>query len=342
MQVTVIGLDIAKHVFQVHGIDDAGQVLIRRQLRRGELISFFRRLPPCLIGMEACSTAHFWARELVALGHEVRLMPAAYVKPYVKRGKSDALDAEGVCEAVTRPTMRYVAIKSPEQQAVLMLHRTRELLVRQRTMLVNALRGHLAEYGIIAPQGLPSIPKLMELAERARGTAMPELAWRCLRLIFAPLEEAHARITEVEQEIMTWHRTNELSQRLETIPGIGIITASALAATITDPGSFRSGRHLAAWIGLVPRQSGTGGKVRLGHISKQGDRYLRRLLVLGAATLLRHARGKASVAAGWINALLARRPAGIVKIAIANKLARIAWAVLQDNQGYRTPAAAAA
>ena len=342
MHVTTVGLDLAKHVFQVHGIDQSGQVLIRRQLRRGELIGFFRRLPPCLIGMEACSTAHFWARELAALGHEVRLMPAAYVKPYVKRGKSDALDAEGICEAVTRPTMRYVAVKGPEQQAVLMLHRTRDLLVRQRTMLVNALRGHLAEYGIIAPQGLPSVPKLMELAERARSTTLPELAWRCIGLILAQLEDVHARIGQVEREIMTWHRSSELSQRLETIPGIGVITASALAATITDPSSFRSGRQLAAWIGLVPRQSGTGGKVRLGHISKQGDRYLRRLLVLGASTLLRHARGKASVAAGWINALLARRPAGIVKIAIANKLARIAWAVLQDNRGYRAPAAAAA
>jgi transposase len=292
--------------------------------------------------MEACSTAHFWARELAALGHEVRLMPAAYVKPYVKRSKSNALDAEGICEAVTRPTMRYVAIKNPEQQAALMLHRTRDLLVRQRTMLVNALRGHLAEYGLIAPQGLPSVPKLIELAEKARGAALPELAWRCIRLILAQVEDVHGRIGQVEQEILAWHRTNELSQRLETIPGIGLITASALAATIPDPSSFRSGRHLAAWIGLVPRQSGTGGKVRLGHISRQGDRYLRRLLVLGASTLMRHARGRTSVTAGWINGLLARRPASVVRTAIANKLARIAWAVLQDEQGYRAPAAAAA
>ena len=342
MQVSTIGLDIAKHVFQVHGIDATGQVLIRRQLRRSEVTGFFRRLPPCLIGMEACSTAHFWARELAGLGHEVRLMPAAYVKPYVKRSKSDALDAEGICEAVTRPTMRFVAIKNPEQQAALILHRTRDLLVRQRTMLVNALRGHLAEYGIIAPQGLPSVPKLMELAEKARGAALPDLAWRCIRLILAQIEDVHGRIGQVEHEILAWHRTNELSQRLETIPGIGLITASALAATIPDPSSFRSGRHLAAWIGLVPRQSGTGGKVRLGHISKQGDRYLRRLLVLGASTLMRHARGRSSVTAGWINALLARRPASVVKTALANKLARIAWAVLQDSEGYRAPAAAAA
>ena len=269
-------------------------------------------------------------------------MAATYVKPYVRRGKSDVLDAEGICEAVTRPTMRYVAVKGPEQQAVLMLHRTRDLLVRQRTMLVNALRGHLAEYGIIAPQGLPSVPKLVELAEKARGTALPELAWRCIRQIIAQLEEAHARIAQIEHEIIAWHRTNELSQRLETIPGIGVITASALAATIPDPSSFRSGRHLAAWIGLVPRQSGTGGKVRLGHISKQGDRYLRRLLVLGACTLMRHARGRTSLMAAWINALLARRPASVVKTAIANKLARVAWAVLQDRQGYRAPAAATA
>ena len=342
MQVTTVGVDLAKHVFQVHGIDQNGQVLIRRQVRRSEVIGFFRRLPPCLIGMEACSTAHFWARELAALGHEVRLMPAAYVKPYVKRSKSDALDAEGICEAVTRPTMRFVAIKNPEQQAALMLHRTRDLLVRQRTMLVNALRGHLAEYGVIAPQGLPSIPKLIELAEKARGNALPELAWRCVRLIIAQLEEAHTRIAHIEHEILAWHHTNELSQRLETIPGIGLITASALAATIPDPSSFRSGRHLAAWIGLVPRQGGTGGKVRLGHISKQGDRYLRRLLVLGACTLMRHARGRTSVTAGWINGLLARRPASVVKTAIANKLARIAWAVLKDREGYRAPAAAAA
>jgi transposase len=253
MQVTVIGLDIAKHVFQVHGIDGTGQVLIRRQIRRSEMIGFFRRLPSCLIGMEACSTAHFWARELAALGHEVRLMPAAYVKPYVKRSKSDALDAEGICEAVTRPTMRFVAIKNPEQQAALMLHRTRDLLVRQRTMLVNALRGHLAEYGIIAPQGLASVPKLIALAEKARGTALPDLAWRGIRMIIAQIEDVHGRIAQVEQEILAWHRTNELSQRLETIPGIGLITASALAATIPDPSSFRSGRHLAAWIGLVPR-----------------------------------------------------------------------------------------
>jgi transposase len=342
MHVTTVGLDLAKHVFQVHGIDQNGQVLIRRQLPRGERIGFFRRFPPCLTGMEACSMAHFWARELAALGHEVRLMPAAYVKPYVKRGKSDALDAAGICEAVTCPTMRYVAIKNPEQQAALMLHRTRDLLVRQRTMLVNALRGHLAEYGIIAPQGLASVPKLIALAEKACGTALPDLAWRCIRLIVAQIEDVHGRIGQVEHEILAWHRTNELSQRLETIPGIGLITASTLAATIPDRSSFRSGRHLAAWIGLVPRQSGTGGKVRLGHISKQGDRYLRRLLVLGATTLLRQGRGKASAAAGWINALLARRPAGIVKVAIANKLARVAWAVLQGNQGYRAPTAAAA
>jgi transposase len=342
MHVTTVGLDIAKHVFRVHGIDQDGQVLIRRQLRRSELIGFFRRLPPCLIGMEACPTAHFWARELTALGHEVRLMPAAYVKPSVKQGKSDALGAEGMCEALTRPTMRFVAIKSPDQQVVLMLHRTRDLLVRQRTMLVNALCGHLAEYGIITPQGLPSVPRLMELAEKARGGALPELAWRCIRLIIAQLEDAHTRIGQVEHEILAWHLTNEMSQRLERIPGIDVITASALAATILDPHSFRSGRHLAARIGLVPRQSGSGGKVRLGHISKRGNRYLRRLLVLGACTLMRHARGRTSLMAAWINALLARRPASVVKSAIANKLPRVAWAVLQDRQGYRAPAASAA
>jgi transposase len=272
MHVTTVGLDLAKHVFQVHGIDQNGQVLIRRQLPRGERIGFFRRFPPCLTGMEACSTAHFWARELAALGHEVRLMPAAYVKPYVKRGKSDALDAAGICEAVTCPTMRYVAIKNPEQQAALMLHRTRDLLVRQRTMLVNALRGHLAEYGIIAPQGLASVPKLIALAEKACGTALPDLAWRCIRLIVAQIEDVHGRIGQVEHEILAWHRTNELSQRLETIPGIGLITASTLGGPHPGSALLPLGPPLGGLdrLGATPEWDGRQGAARA-HLQTRGS-----------------------------------------------------------------------
>ncbi len=289
MHVTTIGLDIAKHVFQVHGIDRDGCVLIRRQFRRSEVLTFFQRLPPCLIGMEACSTAHFWARTLAALGHEVRLMPAAYVKPYVKRGKSDALDAEGICEAVTRPTMRFVAIKSPDQQAVLMLHRTRDLLVRRRTMLVNALRGHLAEFGIIAPQGLPSVPKLIAWAEQARGSTLPDLAWRCISLILAQIEDVHTRIGLTEREIVAWHRTNELSQRLETIPGVGIITASALAAT------HHHGSH------LLPLRSAPGGLDRARATTERDGRQ-------GVARVNLQARRSLSAAAagsGSLHALAA-------------------------------------
>jgi transposase len=314
MQPTTIGLDLAKHVFQVHGVDDRGAVVLRKRLRRSEVLAYFGVLSPCLVGMEACGTAHHWARELAALGHTVRLMPATYVRPYVKRGKSDALDAEAICEAVTRPTMRFVPVKSAEQQSVLMLHRTRELLVRQRTMLVNSLRGQLAESGIVAPAGVWRLPELQAAAMRAPSERLPDLAWECVEVIIAQIEDMQRRIVDVERSILAWHRTNEVSQRLETIPGIGLITATAIAATVTDPGAFRSGRELAAWVGLVPRQSGTGGKVHLGRISKRGDAYLRRLLVLGATAVVRSARGKPEKAA-WVNALLARRPARVVPAA---------------------------
>jgi transposase len=341
MQLTTSGLDIAKHVFQMHGVDAAGRVVARKKLRRSQVTAFFGALPPCLIGLEACGTAHYWARELTALGHTVQLMPATYVKAYAKRGKSDAIDAEAICEAVTRPTMRFVPIKSAEQQAILMLHRSRDLLVRQRTMLVNALRGHLAEFGLVGPKGIWRLPELRALAASAPASQLPDLAREGVELVLAQLDELQRRIGTVERSIQLWHRRSDVSRRLETIPGIGVITATALAATITDVGAFASGRQLAAWIGLVPRLNGTGGKVHLGRISKQGDRYLRRLLVLGATSLVRYARTRPD-RAPWIAVLLARRPARVVTVAVANKLARVAWAVLGRGEDFRSSQPAAA
>lgn len=291
-KVTTIGLDIAKQVFQVHGVNGAGAIVCRRRLRRDDVVGFFKALPPCLIGIEACATGHHWARVLMALGHEARLMPASYVKPYVKRQKNDATDAEAICEAVTRPTMRFVPVKSEEQQSVLMLHRVRELLIRQRTMLVNALRGHLAEFGIVTRQGIAGVGMLIALVEDGDHDVIPPLARSALLLLVGQLREVHEKVSEMDRQIHAWHRSNELSRRLETIHGIGPITASAIAATVTDASLFKSGRQLAAWIGLVPRQNSSGGKDRLGRISKQGDPYLRRLLVVGAHAVLRSGTAK--------------------------------------------------
>jgi transposase len=341
MQPTTIGLDLAKNVFQAHGVGAGGEVVLRRKLRRSELLEFFRQLPPCLTGMEACASAHHWARELSALGHTVRLMPATYVKPYVKRGKSDAIDAEAICEAVTRPTMRFVPAKSVEQQSIVMLHRTRDLLVRQRTMLANALRGHLAEFGIVAAKGLWRLPELLAMATSAPVSQLPDLARECIELIIAQAEDLQRRIGMVERSIMAWHKQSKASQRLETIPGIGFITATAITAFVPDATIFKSGRQFAAWIGLTPRLSGTGGKVHLGHISKAGNRNLRRLLVLGGTSLVRQARRKPQNSA-WLDALLARRPTRVATVAAANKLARIAWAVLSRGENYRHPQASAA
>jgi transposase len=322
MHPTTIGLDLAKHVFQVHGVDVAGKVIIRKKLRRSELKAFFEKLPPCLVGMEACGTARYWGRELEAFGHDVRLMPAAYVKPYVKRGKNNDVDAEAICEAVTRPTMRFVPVKSAEQRSA------RDLFVRQRTMLVNSLRGQLAEFGLIAPQGIWRIPELHALAQNADNSVLPEPARACAEFIMMQIEDLQAKIKAIERTLMARHRANEMSPRLATIPGIGVITATAMVATVVDVSAFGSGRHFAAWIGLVPQQNGTGGKVHLGRISKKGEPYLRRLLVLGATAVVRYARNKPEFA-GWINASLARRPARVVTVAVANKLARIVWAIMR-------------
>jgi len=341
-EVITIGLDLAKNVFQVHGVDGSGDTVMRRQLRRSQLLPFFKKQRPCLVGMEACATSHHWARQLIELGHGVKLMPARYVKPYVKRNKNDAVDAAAICEAVTRPTMRFVAVKSAQQQSVLMLHRTRELLVRQRTMLVNAIRSHMAEFGIVAPVGVPRVKELFAVIADADDDRLPAIARACLEGLANQFLSLHEEIATAERRIHAWHRSNEASRRLETIPGIGPITATALAATITDPSVFTSGRELAAWIGLVPRQSSTGGKERLGRISKQGDQYLRWLLVAGAMSVIRHAKRRGTTSLPWLANLITSKPTKVAAVALANKIARIVWAVLRQGGTYQKPATAAA
>jgi transposase len=341
MQITTIGLDIAKNVFQVHGIDASEKVVVRKQVRRDQVLAFFKALPPCLIGIEACGTAHYWARELTKLGHQVRLMPAKDVKAYVKRNKNDAADAEAICEAVRRPTMRFVQIKSAGQQSRLMLHRARDLLMRQRTQVINALRAHLAELGIVAAQGITGLKELLKIIAHEQEARLPVEAHASLIVLAAQLQAVQTTIGSIEKRIMAQHRASDKSQRLETIPGIGIVGASAIAATVTDPKAFRSGRDFAAWIGLVPRQDSTGGKQKLGPISKQGDRYLRRILVVGAHSVLRRAKLDPQKYP-WLTQLLARRPFKVVAVALANKMARMAWALLAKGGTYRAPLLAAA
>lgn len=335
--VITVGVDLAKNVFQVHAIDAHGKVVIRRQLRRAEVLKFFSSMPPCLVGMEACASAHHWGREILALGHEVRLMPPTYVKPYVKRGKTDAADAEAICEAVTRPTMRFVAVKSLEQQAVLMLHKTRDLLVRQRTALINALRAHLSEYGIVTSKGPGGVTALMKLLHEEQEK-LPVHARSALHTIGAQLRSLASEVDRLENQILAWHRADDTSRRLSTIPGIGPITASAIAAAVPDASLFRSGRQFAAWLGLTPRPHSSGGKERLGGISKQGDGYLRKLLVVGATAVMRMARKDPS-RQPWVAQLLARKPVKIATVGLANKTARIAWAVMTRNEVYAAAAA---
>ena len=335
MKTITIGIDLAKSVFQVHGVDAAGLITVRKKLRRAEVLTFFASLEPCLVGMEACATAHFWARELSRLGHEVRLMPPSYVKAYLRRQKNDAADAEAICEAVMRPSMRFVPVKSAERQGVLVLHRTRELLVRQRTMLINAIRGHCAEFGMIAPQGARRSAELIGQVQAADAAVLPDLARSALLRLADQLDALAIEIHALERQLMAWHRQDEASQRLATIPGVGIITATALAASVTDPSLFRSGREFAAFLGLVPRQNSSGGKERLGQISKKGDGYLRKLLVVGATSVIRRARTGVTPSAGWVQALLERRPSRVVTVAMANKTARIAWAVMARGETYR-------
>ncbi len=336
MKVSTVGLDLAKNVFQVHAIDDVGEVVVRRALRWRQVMPFFERLEPSLLGMEACGTSHFWAREIAALGHEVRLMPPAYVKPYVKRGKTDAGDAAAICEAVTRPTMRFVAIKSPEQQAILALHRARALLIRQRTQLVNMIRSQLAEFGIVLAKGIQHALRLVEQLLDGAALSIPDLAAKVVITLAGQLRALQARIAGLEKDLVIWSRDDQVAKRLQTIPGIGIITASALAASVTDPHQFTSGRQFAAWLGLTPRANSSGGKERLGRISKMGDQYLRRLLVNGTTSRLRWLRLHPE-AQPWAAGLLQRKPAKLVAVAMANKTARIAWAVMTRGEAYRAP-----
>jgi transposase len=335
MKISTIGLDIAKNVFQVHGVDEAGAVVVRRQLRRSRVLPFFEKLPPCLVGIEACATAHHWSRELEALGHEVRLMPAGYVKAYVKRNKNDAADAEAICEAVTRPTMRFVATKTKEQQSVLMAHKARQLLVRQRTMLGNAIRGHMAEFGITARRGREGLYRLLGIVGDRSDEQIPAFARQSLIALAEQYQRLQAEIADLERCLHAWHRKSETSRRLAEIPGVGPLVATALTASVSDPSVFSSGRGLAAWIGLVPKEDSTGGKRRLGPISKQGNRYLRCLLVSGAMSVIRSAKKTGFKKRPWLARLVEQRPIRLAAVALANKIARIAWARLGDHEAWQ-------
>ena len=339
--ITTVGLDIAKSVFQVHCVDAADQVVIRRQLKRRYVLAFFQKLPPCLIGIEACASSHYWSRELQGLGHTVRLMPAAYVKPYVKRQKNDATDAEAICEAVTRANMRFVETKTPEQQSCLMLHRTRHLLIRQQTAVINAIRAHLAEFGIVAPLGRLGVEALLGVVADPQDKRVPEVARACLVALGAQLRVLKKQILEFDRMINAWHRSNATSKRLDEIPGVGPALATALVASVANPRAFRSGRDFSAWIGLVPRQHSSGGKDKLGSISKQGDRYLRGLFTAGALAVIRYAKIHGTKHRPWLAALLARRPTKVAAIALANKLARMAWAMMAKGECYKEPVALA-
>ena len=333
--ITTIGLDLAKTVFQVHAADSKGRPVLKKRLRRGQMLAFFAGLKPCLIGMEACGSAHYWARELQKLGHEVRLIAPQFVKPFVKTNKNDTSDAEAIVEAMLRPTMRFAPIKSADQQAVLMLHRARELLVRQKTQLLNALRGHCAEFGIIVAQGASRVGELVAIIADQQDDRLPAPAREALGFLVRQLDAVKEQILELEKKLKDWHKNNAASLRLATIPGIGVITATALVATIGDASQFKSGRELAAWLGLVPRQNSSGNKQRLGRISKRGDGYLRKLLVHGARTVLRWSGHKDRVRSAWLEGMLARRPTNVVLVAMANKTARTVWALLTRKENYK-------
>jgi transposase len=338
-EISRLGLDLAKSVFQVHGVNAREEVTVRRSLRRGQMLSWFAKLPPCLIGIEACATAHYWARELTRLGHTVRLIPPGYVKGYVRRNKNDAVDAAAICEAVGRPWMRFVAAKTEQQQAASGIHRVREMLMKQRTATMNTLRGLMAEFGIIANQGMSGINELLAVVADPDDTRIAEPLRAGLVAIAATLRALETQLESVDKAMVGWGRTDKTCRHLNTIPGFGPVLSTAMAARVTNPQAFDSGRHFAASLGIVPRQDGTGGKVKLGPISKRGDGYLRRLLVNGAMSVLCSKRAKQDP---WLVKLLASKPLKVVAIALANKMARIAWAVMMRQEDFRAEPVTAA
>ena len=341
-EVITIGLDIAKNVFQAHGADSAGRQLFSRRLARAKVLEFFASQPRCLVALEACGGSHHWARELMAMGHEVRLLPPAYVKPFVKRHKNDAADAEAICEAVGRPNMRFVAVKSEAQQALALVFRMRDLLVRQRTQTINALRGHMAEYGWVAPKGPSYVALLGDLLEDGLGASLPEAARTMFRMMLGMIKEFDAKIAELDREIARRSREDAVARRLMTIPGIGPIAATAIAALAPPLEGFARGRDFAAWLGLTPLEKSTGGKQKLGRTSKMGERTIRRLLIIGASAVVQHAARRGAPEGSWLAGMLARKPRMLVTVAQANKTARIVWAVLTKQEGYRALAVTAA
>ena len=336
-EVSMIGLDIAKNVFQAHGADASGRALFSRKISRAKLLDFFAVQPRCTVALEACGGAHHWARELTHLGHEVKLIPPAYVKPFVKRHKNDAVDAEAICEAAQRPNMRFVAIKTEEQQASGLVFRTRDLLVRQRTQLINAIRGHLTEYGWVAPKGPSHVAMLGDLLEEEMGSSIPEAAKAMFRMMLDLLEELDEKIGELDKEIARRAREDVIARRLMTIPGVGPITATALAALAPPAETFAKGRDFAAWLGLAPLQRSTGGKQKLGSISKMGERTLRRLLIIGCSAVVLQASRRGAPKGSWLEQMMARKPRMLVTVALANKTARIIWALLMNEEDYKAP-----
>ena len=339
-EVRIIGLDIAKSVFQLHGVDDAGATVLQKRLTRARLLPFFEKLPPCLVGIEACATSHYWARELGKLGHEVKLMPAQYVKPYVKRQKNDMADAEAIAEAVTRPTMRFVGQKSPSEQSAMMLHKVRLMLTRQLVMITNATRAHMAEFGIIAPVGRGGVDRLLAIVDDKTDEQIPAEARRCLQMLVAQLKLVKLQILDNDRQVLALARSTEIGRRLMEVPGIGPLVASALVACVPDPSMFRCGRNMAAWLGLVPKQNSSGGKEQLGSITKAGNRYLRQMLFAGAMAVIR--RAMQGTRRTWLIRLLERRRPKVAAMALANKNARIAWAMMTSGEHYREPIAIAA
>lgn len=341
-EVITIGLDIAKQVFHAHGADASGRQVFSRRIGRRKVLEFFAGQPQCLVALEACGGSHHWARELTRLGHDVRLLPPSYVKPFVKRQKNDAADAEAICEAAQRPNMRFVAIKSEEQQASALVFRTRDLFVRQRTQAINALRGHMAEYGWVAPQGRTHVATLADLLEEEAGVSLPQAAVVMLKVMLTMVEELDRRIAELDEEIARRAREDAVVRRLMTIPGVGPLAATAIAALAPPLETFRRGRDFAAWLGLTPLQKSSGGKQRLGKISKMGERTIRRLLIIGSSAVVQHASRPGAPDRPWLAAMLARKPRMLVTVAQANKTARIVWAVLTREEDYRAPVARAA